>query len=229
LESDLDSELAPMNSPRQSASLQPHPVTLEEMLDTMALQKLAWTYCHAVDRRDYRLLRSLYHDDAVDDHGDMFRGTPDEYIAWLPTMLAQWEATSHVITNTLFLIDGDRGEGELSPPPIIGRPGHEGDDCARPLSRSLREARWDLEIPAPLAGARLNSGACGPYADRGDRRSPGNRDWTLILAWCAWECLGGAPLAVFDSRSRAGNTSDVTVRSDIACRGGGGAPENGHL
>jgi len=83
------------------------------MLDTMALQRLAWTYCHAIDRRDYRLLRSLYHDDAVDDHGEMFCGTPDQYVAWLPSMLAQWEATSHVISNTLFLIDGARAEGQL--------------------------------------------------------------------------------------------------------------------
>jgi len=96
-----------------SASLLPHPVSLEEMVDTLALQKLAWTYCHAVDRRDYRLLRSLYHDDAIDDHGEMFCGTSDEYVAWIRSMLAQWQATSHTISNTLFLIDGDHAEGEL--------------------------------------------------------------------------------------------------------------------
>src|SRR5262249_5293697 len=54
-----------------------------------------------------------YHNDAIDDHGQMFRGTPDEYVIWLPTMLAQWVATSHTISNMLFLIDGNLAEGEL--------------------------------------------------------------------------------------------------------------------
>ena len=93
--------------------LAPRAMTLDEVLDLAALQKLAWTYCHAVDRRDFRLLRSLYHEDAIDDHGAAFRGTPDEYIAWLSMVLAQWEATSHAISNSLFLIDGTQAQGEL--------------------------------------------------------------------------------------------------------------------
>jgi hypothetical protein len=100
-------------APSPSASLAPHAASLEEMLDTFALQKLAWTYCHAVDRQDFALLRSLYHDDAIDDHGAMFRGSPDEYVAWLPSMLARWQATAHLISNMVFVIDGDAAEGEL--------------------------------------------------------------------------------------------------------------------
>lgn len=103
-----------MGAPREAASLRPHPVTVEEMLDNFALQHLAWTYCHAVDRRDFALLRSLYHDDAFDDHGPMFRGGADEFVAWLPSILATWGATSHVIDNMLFLIEGDHAEGELT-------------------------------------------------------------------------------------------------------------------
>ena len=98
---------------RTGPSLEPRPMTVEEMLDRQALQQLAWSYCHACDRQDFKLLRSLYHDDAIDDHGPMFCGGPDEYIAWLPSMLANWSLTSHMITNMLFLIDGDEAEGEL--------------------------------------------------------------------------------------------------------------------
>jgi SnoaL-like protein len=98
---------------REGLSLQSHAMTVGELLELAALQRLAWTYCHAVDRRDYVLLRSLYHDDAIDDHGAMFCGTPDEYVAWLPTMMARWQATSHAIANSLFLIEGDHAEGEL--------------------------------------------------------------------------------------------------------------------
>ena len=96
-----------------TATLWPHAVDMQEMLDKFALQQLVWTYCRGIDRRDYALVRSLYHDDAIDDHGPMFYGSPDEYVAWLPSMMANWDATSHIISNALFIVDGDRAEGEL--------------------------------------------------------------------------------------------------------------------
>jgi hypothetical protein len=96
-----------------SLGLFPHEISVSEAADKVALMQLAWAYCRAVDRRDYRLLRSLYHDDAVDDHGAMFCGSADDYVAWLPQMLAGWEATSHSISNALFVVEGDHAEGEL--------------------------------------------------------------------------------------------------------------------
>jgi ketosteroid isomerase-like protein len=94
-------------------ALGPHALDLDEALTQLELQRLAWLYCHAVDRGDMNLLRSLYHDDAVDDHGGMFRGSADEYVAWLPTMLAALEASRHTIESMLFVVDGDRAQGEL--------------------------------------------------------------------------------------------------------------------
>ena len=41
---------------------------MDEVRDRMALQHLVTAYGHGIDRRDYGLLASLYHDDAVDDH-----------------------------------------------------------------------------------------------------------------------------------------------------------------
>lgn len=96
-----------------AASLHPRALELADLLDQQALRHLAHAYCHAVDRGDLVLLRSLYHDDAIDDHGEMFCGTPDEYVAWLPRMLAGLAATRHEITGMLFVIDGDRAQGEL--------------------------------------------------------------------------------------------------------------------
>src|SRR5580693_1898634 len=87
--------------------------TLQVLSDKQALHELTLTYCRACDRRDFALLRSLYHDDAVDDHGAMFRGSADEYLAWLPPVLAQFEATVHSISNALFKVEGDAGHGEL--------------------------------------------------------------------------------------------------------------------
>lgn len=95
-------------------TLRARAATVEESVDTVALQRLVASYCHGIDRRDFALVRSLYHDDAIDDHGAMFRGGPDEYVAWLPLMLATWSLTSHIIHHALFLIDGERAEGEVT-------------------------------------------------------------------------------------------------------------------
>lgn len=93
-------------------TLRPHVMTTQEMLDHFALQRLVVTYCHGIDRGDLALVRRLYHDDAIDDHNPMFVGSADEYVAWLPGMLANWSATAHIIHSSLFLIDGDNAEGE---------------------------------------------------------------------------------------------------------------------
>ena len=69
-------------------------------------------YCRGIDRRDFALVRSLYHDDAIDDHGAMFSGPPDGFVAWLPTAMAPWDLTIHAVTNSVFAVDGDRAEGE---------------------------------------------------------------------------------------------------------------------
>lgn len=82
------------------------------LLDRIALIELVMRYCRGIDRRDYALVRSLYHDDAIDDHGAMFCGGPDAFVAWLPSMLAHWDATIHSISNSVFAITGDVAEGE---------------------------------------------------------------------------------------------------------------------
>src|SRR6478609_7100526 len=59
------------------------------------------------------LSRLLYHDEAIDDHGSMFRGSADEYLAWLPPVLGNFEATVHSITNALFVVRAEHAQGEL--------------------------------------------------------------------------------------------------------------------
>jgi len=96
-----------------AVTLAPHVVTPQETADRLALQHLGVAYGHAIDRRDYALLRSLYHDDAIDDHRPFYTGSADGFVASLPGMMANWSATSHRVVAMLHLIDGDRAEGEL--------------------------------------------------------------------------------------------------------------------
>jgi hypothetical protein len=86
---------------------------LQQLIDKQALHELVLTYCRACDRRDFALLRSLYHDDAIDDHGAMFCGSADAYVAWLPGVLANFAATVHSISNALFVVAGEQAQGEL--------------------------------------------------------------------------------------------------------------------
>ena len=86
---------------------------IQTVIDKSALADLVLTYCRACDRRDFALVRTLYHDDAVDEHGFMFTGSPDEFVAWLPSAMAQFEATVHSVSNMLFKVEGDKAEGEI--------------------------------------------------------------------------------------------------------------------
>jgi hypothetical protein len=78
-----------------------------------ALRRLVTAYSRAVDRRDFALLRSLYHDDALDSHGTMFEGGADAYVAFCAEALSAYEATVHYVVNMTFEIDGDTAEGEI--------------------------------------------------------------------------------------------------------------------
>ncbi|MBO6538166.1 MAG: nuclear transport factor 2 family protein [Rhizobiaceae bacterium] len=89
-----------------------HP-TSHEIAARDCLQRLVNSYSRACDRRDFALLRSLYHDDAIEEHGDMFTGSADEYVEWVETALSNWSATAHYVANALFEVRGDRAEGEI--------------------------------------------------------------------------------------------------------------------
>lgn len=85
---------------------------LKHMLDKQELYELVVSYCRAMDRHDWDLVRELYHSDAIDDHGSLFYGNREEFLAFLPGPIVNFSATTHHITNTLFRVDGDYAEGE---------------------------------------------------------------------------------------------------------------------
>ncbi len=108
-------------------------------------------YCRGIDRRDADLVRSAYHEDAVDNHGytvvergwDLAeladRDNPDGFPR-------EWESTSHLLTNILIRVDGDRASSESY------------------YTASMR-CRHD--------GGRYNLVSIGRYIDRWERRDGG--------------------------------------------------------
>src|SRR5882757_2251617 len=86
---------------------------LDALLDKAELHEIAMRYARAVDRGDRELLRSVYHDDAVDHHGTDFHGGPAEFAEFLQGTAAAMEVTAHYIINTSYAIDGDSADGEL--------------------------------------------------------------------------------------------------------------------
>ena len=84
----------------------------DEWRDRAQLTDLAARYCRAIDRRDFKAVRALYHDDAIDRHGVMFTGGPDAFVAWLPQMMASFELTVHRLGQSVLCVAGDVAEGE---------------------------------------------------------------------------------------------------------------------
>lgn len=81
---------------------------LRRLLDESAIRALIARYSHAIDRLDWDELRSCYHDDAVDLHGDDFAGGIDTYIEWLHEHLpVANDATMHFTGTQSIEVDGD--------------------------------------------------------------------------------------------------------------------------
>lgn len=86
---------------------------LQALIDRREIEDLVYTYCRAVDRRDFELLRSIYFEDAIDEHGGMFSGQAGDFVDWLSGAMGPTLVTQHQITNMHIVLDGDYGEGEI--------------------------------------------------------------------------------------------------------------------
>lgn len=86
--------------------------TVRWLADRQAILDCVHGYCRAVDRFDRALLLSVYHPDAVDDHG-MFVGSPEAFAEWAFGLHAQAQhRTQHIVTNHTCELDGDTAHTE---------------------------------------------------------------------------------------------------------------------
>ena len=73
--------------------------------DRMAIQECLFRYVRGVDRKNWSLVRSAYHPDAYDDHGN-YKGGIDGFIDSLVQRHATIEQSMHVIGNIVIAFDG---------------------------------------------------------------------------------------------------------------------------
>ncbi|MEM0954303.1 MAG: nuclear transport factor 2 family protein [Pseudomonadota bacterium] len=86
---------------------------LQSLLDRQAILDLLGAYFNAADRHDHDKMRSLYHEDAVDDHGAFFKGLAMDFVDQLPEIQAPMEILHHNMTTTNIKLAGDYAEGEI--------------------------------------------------------------------------------------------------------------------
>jgi ketosteroid isomerase-like protein len=73
---------------------------LDELQARTAIEDCLNRFARAVDRQDWKLARTMYHDGAFDDHG-FFKGPPDAFLAHIAKMHEVQEHSMHFNTNVL--------------------------------------------------------------------------------------------------------------------------------
>jgi hypothetical protein len=83
-----------------------------ELQDRQAIHDCLMTYSRGIDRLDRELLLSVYHPDAIDDHG-VFVGTAAEFVDWAIAMhTATHLSHQHCVLNHTVDLDGDTAHTE---------------------------------------------------------------------------------------------------------------------
>lgn len=81
-------------------------MTTDDLVLRAEVQDILVRFCRGIDRLDVDLVKSCFHDDAVDDHG-MFKGSGHAFAEYAMKSGASMTATSHQITNATVRRDGD--------------------------------------------------------------------------------------------------------------------------
>jgi len=94
---------------------------LTAMLHEREIRTVLLRYCRGVDRLDRALVRSCFHDDAVDSHGN-FEGDVESLLDWMWGVLSKFDSSMHFVGNMLIEV-----EGELARAETYGIAFHRGD------------------------------------------------------------------------------------------------------
>lgn len=151
---------------------------LQEMLDRHKIYQVLTRYCRGVDRGDAALIKSVYHDDAIDDHG-MFKGLGKDFADWIVDFLKDIHQCQHLIGNFTCEFDGDTAFTETYCLSISDTgQGQQVTAYNRYIDRfEKRQGEWKIADRRVVLDITRNDPASGPiYAEDGWEFTWGRRD-----------------------------------------------------
>lgn len=139
-----------------------------------------------IDRLDDELILSAYHPDAVDCHGAVFQGGPEEYVDWLRRSHVQRPTSQHFLTNINVDLDGDVAHVEtyfMAPLRRADDPGTLGLACGRYVDRFERRAgAWRIAVRVVITESLSEMPASPvPELDDTGRRDPSDVSYARPL------------------------------------------------
>lgn len=85
---------------------------IEDLLAKQEIRERIVIYCRAIDRCDRNLLESVFHDDAMHDHGP-YKGPSRQFCDFALELLARLEYTTHQASNILIhMVDDNNALSE---------------------------------------------------------------------------------------------------------------------
>ena len=81
---------------------------IEKLVARVEIEDCLKRYARGVDRKDWDVVRSCFHCDAVDHHGE-FNGGPEAFIEWVGDRHASVPFSMHYLLNCLVEFTGEHG------------------------------------------------------------------------------------------------------------------------
>lgn len=89
----------------------PNQQKLIELQDREAIRDCMHRYSRAIDRRDFDLLRTVFWEGAVDEHG-AYNGPVEEFYNWASERTVSWERTMHSLSQIIIDLKGNEAAVE---------------------------------------------------------------------------------------------------------------------
>jgi hypothetical protein len=96
-----------------SALMKRNEMTLQALADREAIREVIYRYCRAIDREDADLGRSVFHEDATADYGEIYRGSGRGFYDFSFGATKGLNCrTHHQVGNVIISLNGDRASSE---------------------------------------------------------------------------------------------------------------------